>query len=59
MFYSLEDFDVANYADYIEFVVNNLEHLSPILFTWLNDYGCSNVAKLFEKQLYFLRKKYV
>ena len=46
MFYFLEDFDIANYADdstpynadkNIEFVVNNLEHSSSILFKWLND----------------------
>ena len=36
MFYFLEDFDVANYAEF-EFVVNNLEHSLPILFKWLND----------------------
>ena len=46
MFYFLEDFDVANYADdstpycagkSAEFVVNNLEHFSTILFKWLNN----------------------
>ena len=46
MFYFLEGFDIANYADdstpytadkNIEFVVNNLEHSSSILFKWLND----------------------
>ena len=46
MIYFLEDFDIVNYADEstrynadknIEFVVNNLEHLSSILFKWLND----------------------
>ena len=46
LFYFLEDFDIANYADdstrynadkNIEFVVNNLEQLSPFLFKWLND----------------------
>ena len=46
MFYFLKDFDIANYADdstpysadkSIEFVVNNLEHSSWILFKWLND----------------------
>ena len=46
MFYFLEDFDIANYADdsapydadkNVEFVVNNLEHSSLILFKWLND----------------------
>ena len=46
MFYFLKDFDIANYADgstpfnadkNIEFVVNNLEQSSSILFKWLND----------------------
>ena len=46
MFYFLEDFDIANYADdstpynankNIELVVNNLEQSSSILFKWLND----------------------
>ena len=46
MFYFLEDFDIANYADYstqynvdknVEFVVNNLEHSSSIVFKWPND----------------------
>ena len=46
MFYFLEDFDIANYADdstpynadkNIEFVVNDLKHSSSILFKWLND----------------------
>ena len=46
MFYFLEDFDIANYADdstpynadkNVEFVVNNLEYSSSILFKWLND----------------------
>ena len=46
MFYFLEDFDIANYAydstaynvdKNIEFVVNNLEHSSSVLFKWLND----------------------
>ena len=45
MFYFLEDFDNANYADNstnimhknTEFVVNNLEQLSSFLFKWLND----------------------
>ena len=41
MFYFLEDFDIASYADYstqynvdknVEFVVNNLEHSSSIVF---------------------------
>ena len=45
MFYFLEDFDILNYADdstpynadkSIEFVIKNLEHLSSILFKWLN-----------------------
>ena len=45
MFYFLEDFDIANYADdsppycagrSTEFVVNNLELLSTILPEWLN-----------------------
>ena len=45
MFYFLEDFNTANYAEdsnlynadkNVEFVVNNL-HLSSILFRWLND----------------------
>ena len=46
MFYFLEDFDIANYADdstpycackSVEFVVNNLEQSSSILFEWLNN----------------------
>ena len=46
MFYFLEDFDIANYADdstphcagkSVEFVVNNLEQSSAILFEWLNN----------------------
>ena len=46
MFYFLEDFDIANYAydstaytvdKNIEFVVNNLERSSSVLFKWLND----------------------
>ena len=46
MFYFLEDFDIANYAYYstqynvdknVEFVVNNLEHSSSIVFKWPND----------------------
>ena len=45
MFYFLEDFDIANYAydstaynvdKNIEFVVNNLEHSSSVLFKRLN-----------------------
>ena len=45
IFYFLEDFDIANYADFsvpfnadknVEFVFNNLEHLLSILFKWLN-----------------------
>ena len=44
MFYFLEDFDIPNYVDdstpynadkNIEYVVNNLEHSSSILFKWL------------------------
>ena len=56
MFYFLEDFDIANYADdstsynadkIIEFVVNNLEYLSSILFKWLNDkYMKVNTGKI-------------
>ena len=46
MFYFLKDFDITNYIDdttaynadkNIEFVVNNLEHLSSILIKWLKD----------------------
>ena len=46
MFYFLEDFDIANFADdsnphnvdkNIEFVINNLEQSSSILFEWLNN----------------------
>ena len=46
MFYFLEDFDIAKYADVstpycagkgVKFVVNNLEQLSTILFEWLNN----------------------
>ena len=46
MFYFLEDFDIASYADdstpycaakSAEFVVNNLDQLSTILFEWLNN----------------------
>ena len=46
MFYFVKGFDIANYADdstsysadkSIEFVVNNLEHSSSILFKRLND----------------------
>ena len=45
MFYFLEDFDIAKYADdstsynadkNIEFIVNNLEQSPSILFKWLN-----------------------
>ena len=45
-FYFLEDFDIANYGDdstpynadkNLEFVVNNLEQSSSILFKWLNN----------------------
>ena len=56
MFCFLEDFDIANYADdstsynadkIIEFVVNNLEYLSSILFKWLNDkYMKVNTGKI-------------
>ena len=56
MFYFLEDFDIANYADdsapydadkNVEFVVNNLEHSSLILFKWLNDnYMKVNTGKI-------------
>ena len=45
MFYFLEDFDMANYADTTpycagkspKFAVNNLEQSSAILFEWLNN----------------------
>ena len=46
MFYFLEDFDIANYADdstpycagkSAEFVVSNLEQSSAILFKWFNN----------------------
>ena len=46
MFYFLQDFDIANYADdstpycagkSAEFVVNSLEQSSAILFEWLNN----------------------
>ena len=46
MFYFLEDFDIAHYVDdstpycagkSVEFVVNNLEQSSAILFEWLNN----------------------
>ena len=46
MFYFLEDFDIANYADdstpycagkSAEFVVISLEQSSSILFEWLNN----------------------
>ena len=46
IFYFLEDFDIANYADHStlyfagkspEFFVSNLEQLSAILFEWLNN----------------------
>ena len=51
MFYFLEDFDIANYADkptpynvdrYIEFAVTSLEKWSSILFKWLNDKKCKS-----------------
>ena len=55
MFYFLEDFDIANYADdstpycagkSAEFVVNNLEQSSAILFEWLsNNYMKVNTGK--------------
>ena len=55
MFYFLEDFDIANYADdstlycagkSAEFVVNNLEQSSTILFEWLNiNYMIVNTGK--------------
>ena len=55
MFYFLEDFDIVNYADdstpynadkNIEFLVNNLDHFSSILFKWLNDNSLkSNTGK--------------
>ena len=55
MFCFLEDFDIANYVDdstpcnadkNVEFVVNNLEHSSSILFKWLNDnYMKINIGK--------------
>ena len=55
MFYSLEDFDIAKYADdsapycagkSAEFVVNNLEQSSTILFEWLsNNYMKVNNGK--------------
>ena len=55
MFYFLEDFDIANYADdstpynadkNVEFVVNNLEHSSSILFKWLiENYMKANTGK--------------
>ena len=52
MFYFLENFDTANYADdstpyitdkNVEFVVNNLEHSSSILFKWLSD-NCMKIS---------------
>ena len=54
MFYFLEDYDIANYADdstpynadkNVESVVNNLEHSSSILFKWLNDNMKVNTGK--------------
>ena len=45
MFHFLEDFDIANYADYTtpycackiaEFIVSNLEQSSTILYEWPN-----------------------
>ena len=47
IFYLLEDFDIVNHADdstpynadkNIEFLLNNLEQSSSILFKWLNDH---------------------
>ena len=56
MSYFLEDFDIASYADdsplycvgkSAEFVVNNLEQLSTILFEWLNNnYMEVNTSKI-------------
>ena len=46
MLHFLENFDIANYTDdstsynadkNVEFVANNVEHSSSILFKWLND----------------------
>ena len=54
MFYFLEDFGIANYADNstsynadknVEFVVNDLEHSPSILFKWLNNYMKRNIGK--------------
>ena len=55
IFYFLEDFDIANYADNstpycaaksAEFVVNHLEQSSTILFEWLsNNYMKVNTGK--------------
>ena len=55
MFYFLEDFDIANYANdstpycagkSAEFVVNNLKQSSSILFEWLsNNYMKVNTGK--------------
>ena len=59
MFYFLEDFDIASYADdstpynvdkIIEFIVNDLEQSLSILFTWLNDnYMKVNTGKSLQK----------
>ena len=58
-FFFLEDFDIANYAvdsipynsdKNIEFVVNNLEHSSSVLFNWLN----SNYMKVNTGKNYLL-----
>ena len=56
MLYFLEDFNIASYADNstpynadknVEFVANNLEHSSSILFKWLNDnYMKVNTGKI-------------
>ena len=54
MYYFLEDYDIASYADdstpynvdkNVEFVVNNLEYLSSILFKWLTDNMKVNTGK--------------
>ena len=60
MFYFLEDFDIANYADdatmycagkSAEFVVNNLEQSSTILFEWLNN----NYMKILVTAIYYFQ----
>ena len=59
MFYFLEDFDIANYADdtttycagkSTEYVFNNLEQSSTILFEWLNN----NYMKVSDGKTYLL-----